>query len=322
MKRRDFVVFLGGAATASVPLFARAQQAGRTYNIALLASFSPEPDRPDPLLDEFKRNGFVEGRTLIIDRRGMGVEMTKFEVVAAELVKTSPDAIMAWGPAAGRAAQDATRSIPIVFETDDPVESRLVASMSQPGGNITGIGIFAAQLDAKRLEILHELVPNARRIGVLVDPTQEVGLARVEGVAHDLHLELVIREARTPTEIVGAIDALAAAQVAAINVLASAVFYAGRTLIINRTRGLGLATIYWWADLAREGGLVGFGPNLEEVNRLLAQQVLRVLKGAAPGDLPIVQPTKFELVINLKTAKALGITVPESLLARADEVIE
>jgi putative tryptophan/tyrosine transport system substrate-binding protein len=315
--RRAVTILLGGAA-AAWPLAAGAQQPERTYRIALLAPF-------DPLQDvggyKFERGGLVEGRNLFFDRRGIGVEIARFEAVAADLVKAGPDAIMAWGPAAALAAQHATRSIPIVFTADDPIESQLVASMSQPGGNMTGVGIFAAQLDAKRLEILHELVPTARRIGVLADPTQ-AGRAQVEAMGQALGLELVTREARRAEEIVAALDALAAEHVAAINILASALFFGERALIIERTRALRLPAIYWWSELAREGGLVGFGPGFEEQQRLMGQQLLRVLKGAAPADLPIVQPTRFELIINLKTAAALGLTVPQALLARADEVIE
>lgn len=204
---------------------------------------------------------------------------------------------------------------------DDPVASGLVASMSQPGGNTTGIGLFAAQLDGKRLEILHELVPTARRIGVLADPMQ-AGQAEVETVGRKLGLELITHEVRSTDEIVRAIDVLAATQVAAINVLATAIFWAGRTLIIDRTRALRLPTIYFWRWFAKEGGLVSFGPSQDETDRLPARQLLRILNGAAPGKLPVLQPTKFELVINLKTAKALDLTVPPMLLATANEVIE
>ncbi len=317
MRRRDFIAGIGAASIW--PAAADAQEPDRSYRIALLGPLSPPKD---VFWDELRRNGFVEGRNLLVDLRGIGVEATRFEAVAAELVKTGPDAIVTVGPAAGHAAQHATKSISIVVYADDPVESGLVASMLRPGGNTTGVGIFAAQLDAKRLEILHELVPTARRIGVLADPSQEVGLGRVEALGRDLNLELVVHKVRGTSDILAGIDALATAQTAAIIVLASAVFYVGRTQIIDRTRALGLPTIYWWGELAREGGLVGFGPSLEEAERLLAQQLLRVLNGAAPGEVPIIQPTKFELVVNLKTAKALGFTVPPAILGRADEVIE
>jgi putative ABC transport system substrate-binding protein len=318
MRRREFIAGMG--ATTAWPLAAHAQQPGRTYRIALLGSVSLDP--LSPTFDELKRNGFALGGNLVIDERGLELPVARFDAVAAEVVKAAPDAIVTWGPAAGHAAQRATKSIPIVAYTDDPVESGLVASLARPGGNTTGVGILSAQLDAKRLEVLHELVPAARRIGVLADPSQELGLARVESVARNLGLDLVIREARSTDDIVGAIDALAAARVTAVNILASAVFNLGRKQIIDRMRALGLPTIYWWSSLAREGGLVSFSPSQEETNRLHARQIVRVLNGAAPAELPIVQPTKFELVINLKTAKSLDLTVPPALIARADEVIE
>jgi putative tryptophan/tyrosine transport system substrate-binding protein len=321
MRRRDFIA---GAGAATVwPLAVAAQQSGHMYHIALL---NPNPFDPlkNPYLkaffDELRRNGVAEGPNLVIDKRGMGI--ADFEPAAAQAVRASPDAILTWGAAAAHAAQQATKTIPIVVYTDDPVEDGLVASMSRPGGNITGIGIFASQLDGKCLEILHELVPAAGRIGVLADPAQELGLGRVESVARDLSLELAIQEARSTEDVVGAIDGLAAQRVAAINILASPVLFVGRRLIFDRAQALRLPTIYFWADMAREGGLIGFGPNLDETFQLLARQLIRVLSGAVPGEIPIIQPSEFGLVINLKTAKALGLTVPPSLLAQADEVIE
>jgi putative ABC transport system substrate-binding protein len=321
MRRREFIALLCGA--VAWPFAGRAQQSDRTYRIALLApGNSMQRDFMfDFISDEFKRGGLVEGRNLILDLRGAGVEPARLESVAAEVVKAGPDAIMTWSPAAGHAAQHATRSIPIVVFTDDPIESRLVASLSQPGGNTTGIGLFTPQLNAKRLEILHELVPAARRIGILADPTQ-AGRAEVEAMGHDLGLKLIMREARHADEIAAAIDALAAEDVAAVNILASAIFYGARARIIDHMRALRLPAIYWWAEFAREGALVCFGPSLEESARLMVQQLRRVLNGAAPADVPIIQPTRFKLMINLKTAAALGLAVPQSLLARSDEVIE
>jgi putative tryptophan/tyrosine transport system substrate-binding protein len=220
------------------------------------------------------------------------------------------------------AAQHATTSIPILAYTDDPVESRLVDSMSRPGGNTTGVGLLASQLDAKRLEVLHELLPTTKRIGLLVDPQQKTGLGEVEAIGRDLGLELIAEEVRDVDGISRGIDALSAAHVEAINPLASAMFYIAKELIIDRTRVLRLPTMYWWADLVRDGGLIGYSPNEEEAGRLYEQQAVRVLKGAAPGQLPVLQPTRFELVINLGTAKSIGVNIPQSLLLRADEVIE
>jgi putative tryptophan/tyrosine transport system substrate-binding protein len=317
MKRRD--VIAGVAATAWA-LAARAQQPGRTYRIA---SLSQSPIRRDhPFWDELKRNGLIEGQNLLLDVTGMGVPLADLQAVADRLVKTGHDAFVTWGAAAARAAQDATTSIPIVAYTDEPVEDGLVASMSQPGGNTTGVGLLTSQLDAKRLEMLHELLPAAKRIGLLIDPTQKLGLGQVESLGRDLGLELIAKEVRNTDSVGQAIDALVAAHVDAINILASAMFYGARKLIIDRMRTIRLPTIYWFGILAREGGLLSYGPSQKEGARLLALQLVRVLNGAAPGQLPVLQPTRFELVINLKTAKLIGLTVSPPLLLRADEVIE
>ena len=307
MKRRDIVVgAIAGVAATALAFEARAQQPGRTYRIAFLAPFRPQRAASRWRLQELERNDFVEGQNLVLDGSGMGVAIADLQAAADRLVKAGPDLFMAWGPATAHAAQHATTSIPIVAYTDDPVESGLVASMSRPGGNTTGVGLLASQLDAKRLEVLHELLPTAKRIGLLIDPQQKTGLGEVESVGRDLGLELIAEEARNVDGIGRGIDALAAAHVEAINVLASAMFYFAKKLIIDRTHALRLPTMYWWADLARDGGLIGYGPNEEEVARLHVQQAVRVLKGAAPGQLPVLQPTRFELVINLGTAKSFA----------------
>jgi putative ABC transport system substrate-binding protein len=320
MRRREFITLAGGA-VAAWAFEARAQQPGRTYRIALLAPFRFD-GRDLTSRKELERNGFVVGQNLVMDYSGTGVPIADLQTVADRLVKTGPDLFMAWGPPAARAAQHATTSIPIVAYADDLVESELIASMSRPGGNTTGVGILASQLDAKRLEVLHELLPTAKRIGLLIDPEQKTGLGEVEAVGRYLGLELIAEEVRNVDGISRGIDALSATHVEAIHPLASGMFYGERKLIIDRTRALRLPTIYWWADLVRDGGLIGYGPNQEEVARLNLQQAIRVLKGAAPGQLPVLQPTRFQLVINLKTAKALGLTVPATLLVAADEVIE
>jgi len=323
MKRCDIVVgVIAGVAVTALAFEARAQRPGRTYRIAFLAPFRPQRGYSRWRLEELERNGFVEGQNLVLDLSGMGVAIADLQAAADRLVKAGPDLFMAWGPAAARAAQHATTSIPIVAYTDDPVESGLVASMSRPGGNTTGVGLLASQLDAKRLEVLHELLPTAKRIGLLIDPQQKTGLGEVEAVGRDLGLELIAEEVRDVDGISRGIDALSAAHVEAINPLASAMFYIAKELIIDRTRVLRLPTMYWWADLVRDGGLIGYGPNEEEAGRLYEQQAVRVLKGAAPGQLPVLQPTRFELVINLGTAKSIGVNIPQSLLLRADEVIE
>jgi putative ABC transport system substrate-binding protein len=316
MRRRDLLAGLCAGVARSIA--AQAQRYDRIYHIALLAPFPIPSDE----FDDLKTDGFVEGRNLLVDRRGVGIAITEFGAAAAELVKTNPDAIVTWGPAAASAAKRATKSIPIVAFGGDPVAMRFAASMSQPGGNLTGVSVLSEQLDTKRLEILHEVVPSAQRIGVLAAYRGREGEGQIEAIGQTLGLQLIVQEVRNADEIERSIDALAAAQVAAINVSGAAIFWAGRNLILSRTAALGLPTMYFWRSFAQEGGLVSFGPSQKEARRLLTQQLLRVLNGAAPATLPIVQPTKFELVINLKTAKALGLTIPPSMLAVADEVIE
>jgi putative tryptophan/tyrosine transport system substrate-binding protein len=319
-RRREFMAIVAAAATW--PLVAHALESRRTYRIAILSPFSADSLRSGAFLDELSRNGLVENHNLLIDWRGMGVPVTSFGAVAPELARAGPDAIVAFGPPAGLATQHATEAIPIVAMVDDPVDTGLVLSMSRPGRNTTGVGLFAAQVDAKRLEIIHELIPTAWRIGLLADPTARKSYRQVEEVARELGLELIRRDARNMKDIVPAIDALAAAKVGVIEVQFSALLFAGSPLILNRARALRLGAVYVWPEDASDGWLAVYGPSRIEAQRLLAQQLVRVLNGASPADLPFVQPTKFKLVINLKVAKVLGLTVPPSLLAQADEVIE
>jgi putative tryptophan/tyrosine transport system substrate-binding protein len=321
VRRRDFIAILAAASARSIG--ARALESDRTYRIAVLGPM-PRSDPLAPFWDELKRAGFVEGGNLVVNRDGVGVPVAMFDTVAAELAKSGPDAIVAIGAAAARAAEQMTHSIPIVAHVDDPVEAKLVASLSRPGGNLTGTDILAARLDAKRLQVLHETVPSARRIGILVDHASQLSRVQVATTAAELGLELVTRELRTDAEIVSEIDALAAAQVAAINLLASPITSnpPATALIVKRARELRLPTMHIWPEAARAGALVAFGPTMDESLRLLAQQLIRVLKGASPANLPFIQPTRFELALNLETAKTFDLTIPPSLLARADEVIE
>jgi ABC-type uncharacterized transport system substrate-binding protein len=322
VRRREFIALFGAIAAPLALSSARAQEAGRTYRIATLG---PIP-RGNPiivvLLDELRRNGFVEGRNLAADARGFAVAPTELDPVATELVKEGPDAIVTFGPEAGHAAQRATGTLPIIAASDDLVGSGLVASMSNPGGNTTGVGIFASQLDAKRLEILHEIVPQAHRIGVLADPATTSSRPQLEAAARELGIELILFDARSKDDIVRAIDAMSAAQVDGINVLASPIFGAASALIVDRIHQHRLPSIHQWPETAREGGLVAYGPRLDAFARLVAGQLVRVLRGARPRDLPVEQPTKFELVINLERARALGFSVPQAVVLRADEVIE
>jgi putative tryptophan/tyrosine transport system substrate-binding protein len=206
--------------------------------------------------------------------------------------------------------------------TDDMVGSGLVASLARPGGNTTGVSILASELDVKRLEVLHEFVPQARRIAILADTTTISTRAQLASAARDLHVEPVWFEAGSPEELSRALDALTAAKVDAVNVLASPLLNFWRLQIIDWMRDARLAAVYQWPESVEDGGLLAYGPRNLLCYRHVVSLVDKVLRGAKPADLPIEQPTKFELAVNLKTAGAIGMTIPPTLLLRADEVIE
>jgi putative ABC transport system substrate-binding protein len=322
MRRREFITLLGSAAVAW-PLAARAQQ-GRLPAIGVL-----RPNRKD-VLETFaepfgrymKAIGWEEGRNIRFRFVWTESRNELATALAGELVALNVDLIIAFGDQAIRAAQRATGTIPIVGMADDMVGSGLAASMARPGGNTTGVSILASELDVKRLEVLHEFVPQARRIAVLSDSTTISTRAQLTRGARDLDVELVWFEAGNPEELTRALDALAAAGVDAVNVLASPLLNVSRLLIIERMRSIRLPAIYQWPESAEDGGLLAYGPRNLLCYRHVVTLVDKVLHGAKAADLPIEQPSKFELAVNLKTASALGMTISPTLLLRADEVIE
>jgi putative ABC transport system substrate-binding protein len=317
MRRRDLILLLGGI--AAWPPTARTQQAQRT--IGVLAP-NPKVLATTEMEREFAALGWDMGRNLNILLRASAGTNEALPALAAELVAKRVDLIFATGDRATLAAQRATTTIPIVSVCDDMVGSRLVASMAHPGGNTTGISILASELDVKRLQLLHELVPQAASIGVLADPTTISTRPQLEAAAPALGVKLIVELAATPQEIGRALDRFAADKLRAINVLASPILDEARNLIIERLSRHRLAAIEQWPELAELGGFAGYGPRLRQVIRDAVGIADKILKGAKPADVPVQQPTKFELVINLKTAKALGLTVAPLLLAQADEVIE
>jgi putative ABC transport system substrate-binding protein len=323
MRRREFILGVGEVSVLAALPVARAQEAGRRYRIATLIN-TPREDRWWPaFLGELGHGGFVEGGNLDVDYRGFGVAPSSLEAVAIELTRARPDVIFAAGPEAARAAQRATRSIAIVAIADDLVTSGLVASMPHPEGNTTGVAIFAVQLDVKRLELLHEALPEARRIGILADREQVPTLSALNAAARDFGIEIAPFAARSEEDVIRAIDAMKTTQVEAVNLLASPILWGEfRSLIRDRLDLRRLPAIWQWPEGAEEGGLIAYGPRVSMILSQCARQVAKLLRGAKVVDVPVEQPTKFELVINLKTAKALGLTVPPTLLARADEVIE
>ena len=302
-----------------------AQEPGRTYRIGGL--FASQRDTPQhiALFDSLRRNGFLLGHNLNVYPRGYGLRPDQFAAIAVEQVNANVDLIMCGGDPAIRAAQQASPTIPIVALTDDMVGSGLVRSLANPGANTTGVSILATQLDGKRQEILMDVVPGLRRMAALADSntSRPRELQALREAARSRGVELSVHQVARPEDIVAAIDAAKNTGAAALNVLATPLLFSNRRLIFERTVALRLPGIYQWPEMAEDGGLVAYGPRITDIFReLMARQVVKVLRGAKPADVPVEQPTKFELVINLKTAKALGLTIPPSLLLRADQVIE
>jgi putative ABC transport system substrate-binding protein len=323
MRRREFIALMG--ASVAWPLAAPAQEAGRTYRLGGVAVGPRTAPYFVSMFDELRRLGFIEGQNLTIDWRAYGPRVDLIPEFVAELVKAHVDVIYAAGVAATRAAQQATKTIPILAITDDMVGSGLVNSMARPDGNTTGVSILAAELDGKRQEILIQAVPGLRRMAAIADSntTGSSHLQELQDAARARGVELSIHLIASAQEITEGVDAAKASGAEALNVFPSPILWSNRRLIMDRAKALRLPAIYEWAEMAEEGGFAAYGPRLVQIFReLMARQIVKLLRGAKPADLPIEQPTKFELAINLKTAKALGLEVPLHLLQLADEVIE
>jgi putative tryptophan/tyrosine transport system substrate-binding protein len=327
MKRREFLALIGGT-TVAPPFTALAQEAGRSYRIGVLWPFPREAGTgggATEIFDELRRHGFVENQNLTIEYRAWGQAVEQISEYAVELVKARVDCIVAGGPLAIRVAQQATKTIPIIGITDDMVGAGFVSSMARPDGNTTGVSILATELDGKRQEILAEAVPGLRRMATLADAnaTATAELDALQAAARARNIELSIHRIATGEEIASAIDQAKASGATALNVLASPMLDANRQVIMDRVATLRLPTIYQWPERAEEGGFAAYGPRLIRIlQELLTRQVVQLLRGAKIADIPVEQPTKFELVINLKTADTLGVTVPAGLVARADKVIQ
>jgi putative tryptophan/tyrosine transport system substrate-binding protein len=324
MRRRELITLVGGAAVAW-PLSVFAQEPGRTYRIAYLG---PSPRGAPPQFAFFEalgKLGIVEGKNLEVDARGFARRPEQFVQAAKELVQAKPDLILCGGPDPGRAAQQATKTIPLLVNTDDMVGEGLVASIAHPGGNTTGISIHSPTLDAKRFEILLELIPGARSIDALAgsDTANPQHFQELRDAARARGVQLAVRTVGAYGEIAPAIEAAKTSGAAGLNVLGSALLFGNRQVIIERTAALGFPAIYQWPENAREGGLIAYGPSIVRIYReQMSRLALKILRGTKPVDLPVEQPDKFELTINLKTAKTLGLTVPQAILAQADDIIE
>jgi putative ABC transport system substrate-binding protein len=274
------------------------------------------------LFEELRRHGLIEGQNLTA--RGFGLGGEQFRNFAIEAVKEGFDVILCGGGPATRAAQAATRTIPILAVTDDMVAEGLAQSLARPGGNTTGISILAPELDGKRQDILTEAVPGARRMAAIADPKVQSPeqLQALKNAARAHQIDLSIHSVARADEIASTIDTAKAAGTEAINVLASPLVFANRDIFIAHTRALRLPAVYQWPEIAEQGGLVAYGPRIVEIYRQLGRQLVKVLHGAKPADLPVEQPTNFEFVINLQVAKAIGLEIPAGLVLRADKVIE
>jgi putative ABC transport system substrate-binding protein len=323
MRRREFLGVLGSA--AAWPMAGRAQTPGRTYRIGYLTGASRrQATLLVALLDELRLAGFIEGQNLTVLDGGFGVMNNEAPAAIAALVKASPDAIFTPGFVLAKAAQTATKTIPIVAMSEDMVAEGLVSSLARPDGNTTGISLISPDLDGKRGDLLLEAVPGLHHVAVLADPSVDTPshLQDLKDSAKARGIELSVFSARTPQEIVPALDAAKSSGARAINVLATSLFFFNRRMVIERANELRLPAVYQWPEMAEEGGLIGYGPRFTEVGRLLGRQLVKILRRANPGAIPVEQPSRFELVINLQTAKAIGLEIPPNFVLHADKLIE
>jgi len=309
------------------PLAGEVQQARKVSRIGWLSVSSAATSAPATSFREGLRElGWLEGRDVVIEYRYADGRAERLPALAADLVRLKVDVIVAGGAAAALEASKATAAMPIVMTSGgDPVATGLVASLARPGGNVTGLATTSPELSGKRLELLKQAVPGLRHVAVLWNPdnpSHGLALRGAESAARTLGLELQPLEFRVREHFESAFRAAKRANSGALIALDDPVTFRDRNLLVSQASNVRLPVMYGFRESVEAGGLMAFGPNIVDLNRRAAAYVDKILKGAKPADLPVEQPTKFELVINLKTAKALGLTIPPSLLIRADEVIQ
>jgi ABC-type uncharacterized transport system substrate-binding protein len=332
MRRRDLIAaFFAGAAVW--PVGVRAQQPKKIARIGFLITPSLESPETRTILNAFyqglREHGYIDGQNVIVEVRAANGKIERFPALANELVGLNLDVIVASNSVAGRAVQQATTTIPIVVPVmGDPVGDRLVTSLARPGGNTTGLTFLGPQLVPKRLALLKEALPKIVRVAALWHPgaygtrTMNDMMNEAEGAAQTLGLQLRLIGAREPDELDRAFSAIADERADAVMVFPSPMLFAERKRIVDFAARVGLPLVAMGKEFVQLGGLMSYGADITDLFRLSGEYVDKILKGAAPADLPVEQPTKFELLFNLKTAKLLGIKIPATLLARADEVIE
>ena len=310
---------------ATWPLALRAQEAARVYRLGVVFASQRTMRHHAAFFDELHVLGFAEGQNLKIDG-GYGLREEQIPEIVAAMAKSPPDVIFSSVDHYTRAVQTALPSVPTIVLSGDLMAAGFVQSFSRPGGNITGISLLNPELDGKRQDILMEAAPGARRMAMLADPAAGVAtpaqLQILQNAARARGIEPVIFTVRTVEDIAAALDQAKASGAAAVNFLSSPLFSTNRRILIERTAALRLPAIYEWPEMAEEGGLIGYGARLSGIFRQVARQVVKVLRDVKPADIPVEQPTNFELVINLKAAQAIGHDIPAGLVLRADKLIE
>jgi putative ABC transport system substrate-binding protein len=327
MRRRDFTaLFVAG--TTMWPLHVQAQQAGKIPRIGVLLPGAPASSSPrtGALLEGLRERGYVEGRTIAIEWKWGYDQVDTLPGLAADLVRSNVDVIVTGGTPSAKALKATTRTVPIVMAVvGDPVAAGLVDNLARPGGNVTGFSIIAPELGTKRLEFLKEIVPNLSSIAVLSNPKnpqQKIEMKEMQTAAQAMGLQLYSAEVSTEDGLDDAFVALNKAGVQALVLLTDSIFFSQRKRTADLASKYKLPAMYFFQVFVEEGGLMSYGPSDVDLFHRAAGYVDRILKGAKPGELPVEQPTKFDLHINLKAARALGVTIPESFLSRADKVIE
>lgn len=327
MRRREFVTLLGGGLAAARPLVTRAQQSSRLPTIGFLGPSTQAAgrDRVAVFEERLKALGWIPDQTVAVKYQWADGKTERFKEIAVGFVQERVDVIATWGTATALAAKSATSVIPIVFTiVSDPVGSGLVTNLARPGGNVTGLSTEQVDIAGKRLEMLRELIPDLNEVAILANATNPGALRemnQVEKAAKQLGLQVIALRVRNVEDLTPAIEA-AHHKAQALFVTSDAFLNDNRVLINTSAMDARLPTVYGYGGPTQSGGLITYGPSYADLFRRTADYVDKILRGTKPGDLPVEQPTKFELAINLKTAKALGIKVPPSLLATADEVIE